>query len=134
MIILCLRSRRVSPWSTARYQTCAFALNLSHSLSIYASWLPFSTYLNSYRVFVPGYFNSSELSNAHRSTVPLLLRIFIISFTGGGRGNRAHSSQWQLIYSQPRLLNGLHPHRCGNAYTAIYYKPYLHNELLAAAS
>ena len=38
---------------------------------------------------------------------------YISIINGGGRGNRAHSSQWQLIYSQPRLLNGLYPRKCG---------------------
>lgn len=55
---------------TVRYQSSAFALNLSRSLSSYGSWLPLSSYFNLFRSYAPGFFNSSELSKAHRNDTP----------------------------------------------------------------
>ena len=46
LVILCLRSSWVSPWITARYQVCACASKFRYMLSLYTTWLPFSTYCN----------------------------------------------------------------------------------------
>ena len=68
-------------------------------------------------------------------TVRRYYQLSYISIIDGGQGQiRTTEDECQWIYSPPQLAALVPTRKCGNAYTAIYYKPYSYNELLAAAS